>query len=173
MFIAYTILKITCHFGSIRISISAVAGHCRFFVFSDVFVAELEINNHFSVEITSPKLALKGTIHVLKVSSAVQFAIFEFTLVMESGCWAPFIIAFATVFSVFKLTLVEIAVLKDKFSISMKYVCKESTFVNHFLPFNLPIHFALPLHLWINKVANEMSTVWPFEFAVTKDLWVF
>lgn len=111
MFITNTIFKISGDFGAVIPSVRAVPSHCRFFVLSYIFVSKLESYDDFALQESFFELALEKAVHILKGACTMEFAIFEFTLVVESGLRGPLVEALAAELAVFELALVVIAIM--------------------------------------------------------------
>ena len=171
MAIADSVFEVASDFGAVIVSVTAVAGHLRFEVLSDVLVAELEVGDDFAVQESLLELPREHAIHVLQRARAMQLAVFEFAAIVEARLRCPLVVAFAAELAIFELTFVQIAVVNLKRSLPVEHICEEMAFVNIlFAILQRPGHLALALHLRIDKVADVVAAIRPLELSVSLDL---
>ena len=84
MLVANSVFEEACDLGSIIECVGAVTSHAGFSIFTDIFVAELEIRYDSAVEVASLELALEYSIHILQIAGTVESSILEFSFVMQS-----------------------------------------------------------------------------------------
>jgi hypothetical protein len=117
-------------------------------VLADVLIAELEINDDFTVDVASLELTLEDTIHVCESSSAVEFTVVEFSFIAKSWLRAPFVEALATELSIFEKSTIVVIIMKLQLTVPMEDICQELSLVYNLLSvFTQPGHLALALHL--------------------------
>ena len=101
----------------------------------------------------------------------MQLPIFKLTTVVKSGLAGPFVVSFAVELAVFKLAFIKVSVLHLQSPSPVKHVCQKLSFVDYFFTSSRKHgHFALALHLRINKVPYVMPAIWPLEFSIALDL---
>jgi hypothetical protein len=176
VFIADSIVKHSNDLCAVsHIIVAAIARHLRMMKLAGVAVSVTERGNCFALKEAESEFSLENSIRIVENTETVHFSSLEFTLVMELGVRAPSEFTLSVVLTVLKLSFVSVVVSPVDFTMTMENVCHKFTLVYRFSAWNLivgtfridPHQFSVSLHARVNKFSNIVTTIGPFELALS------